>query len=83
MTEICQSACKIAIREEIDRGMEGERIKEDNLDGDDTREVDDDNVDDSMPKIVSRHFESTVRNAIKSVSNRYLAKYASFAQTLQ
>ena len=83
LTEICQSACKIAIREEIDRGMEGERIKEDNMDGDDTREVDDDNVDDSMPEIVSRHFESAVRNAIKSVSNRYLAKYASFAQTLQ
>ena len=83
MTEICQSVCKIAIREEIDRGMEGERIKEDNLDCDDTREVDDDNVDDSMPEIVSRHFESAVGNAIKSVSNRYLAKHASFAQTLQ
>ena len=74
---------KIAIREEIDRGMKRERIEEKNMDGDNNREVDDDNIDDSMPEIVSRYFESAVRNARKSVSNRYLAQYAFFAQTLQ
>jgi len=83
LTEICQSACKIAIREEIERDMERERIKEENADGDDTMEGDDDDVDDSMPEILSRHFESAVRNARKSVSDRDLAQYASFAQTLQ
>ena len=46
-------------------------------------EDDDDNVDDSMPEIFSRHFESAVRNARKSVSDRDLAQYASFVQTLQ
>merc|ERR1711957_1007816 len=76
LTEICQSACKIAIREEIERDMERERIKEENADGDDAE-------DDSMPEILSRHFESAVRNARKSVSDRDLAQYASFAQTLQ
>ena len=60
-----------------------ERIKEENADGDDTMEDDDDNVDDSMPEILSRHFESAVRNARKSVSDKDLAQYASFAQTLQ
>jgi len=60
-----------------------ERIKEENADGDDTMEDDDDNVDDSMPEILSRHFESAVRNARKYVSDRDLAQYTSFAQTLQ
>jgi len=46
-------------------------------------EDDDDNVDDSMPEILSRHFESAVRNARKYVSDRDLAQYTSFAQTLQ
>ena len=38
-------------------------IKEENADGDNTMEGDDDDVDDSMPEICSRHFESMVRNA--------------------
>ena len=83
LTEICQSTCKIAICEDIERDMERGRIKEENADGDDTMEGDDDNVDDSMPNIFSRYFESAVRNARKSVSDRNLVQYASFAQTLQ
>ena len=63
--------------------MERERIKEDNANGDDTMEGDDDNIDDSMSEILSRHFESAVKNARKSVSDRNLAQYTSFAQTLQ
>ena len=38
-----------------------ERIKEENADGDDTMEGDDDNVDDFMPEILSRYFESALR----------------------
>ena len=83
LTDICQSTCKIAIREEIERDMERGRIKEENADGDDTMEGDDDNVDDSMPNIFSRYFESAVRNTRKSVSDRNLVQYASFVQTLQ
>ena len=63
--------------------MERERIKEENTDDDDTMEGNDDNVDDSIHEILSRHFESAVRNARKSVSDRDLAQYAYFAQTLQ
>ena len=63
--------------------MERGRIKEENADGDDTMEGDDDNVDDSMPNIFSRYFESAVRNTRKSVSDRNLVQYASFVQTLQ
>merc|ERR1711971_1286547 len=34
-------------------------------------------------EILPRHFENAVRNARRSVSDRDLAQYASFAQTLQ
>jgi transitional endoplasmic reticulum ATPase len=36
-----------------------------------------------MPEILPRHFEVAVRQARRSVSDRDLAQYASFAQTLQ
>jgi transitional endoplasmic reticulum ATPase len=36
-----------------------------------------------MPEILPRHFETAVRQARRSVSDRDLAQYASFAQTLQ
>ncbi len=81
LTEICQSACKLAIREEIERDIERERIKAEA--GEEMEEDDDDEEEDTMPEILPRHFESAVRNARRSVSDRDLAQYASFAQTLQ
>ena len=59
--------------------MERERIKEENTDDDDTMEGNDDNVDDSIHEILSRYFESVVRNARKSLSDRDLAQYDSIA----
>merc|ERR1712086_674234 len=80
LTEICQTGCKIAIREEIERDIERQRIQEEA--GDDM-EADNEDDDDLMPEILPRHFENAVRNARRSVSDRDLAQYASFAQTLQ
>lgn len=82
LTEICQTACKIAIREEIERDIERQRLRdeaEDEMDEDD----DEDEDADLMPEILSKHFEVAVRGARRSVSDRDLAQYASFAQTLQ
>jgi len=79
LTEICQSACKLAIREEIERDIEHQRMKEEAGEMED----DDDDDEDLMPEILPRHFEVAVRNARRSVSDRDLAQYASFAQTLQ
>ena len=79
LTEICQTACKLAIREEIERDIERQRIKQEA--GEDMEEEDDD--EDLMPEILVRHFEAAVRGARRSVSDRDLAQYASFAQTLQ
>jgi transitional endoplasmic reticulum ATPase len=42
----------------------------------------DEDEEDTMPEILARHFEYAVRNARRSVSDRDLAQYASFAQTL-
>merc|ERR1712165_330020 len=81
LTEICQSACKIAIREEIERDIERERLKEEA--GEDMEDDDEEDDDDLMPEILPTHFEVSVRNARRSVSDRDLVQYASFAQTLQ
>merc|ERR1712124_48904 len=81
LTEICQSACKLAIREEIERDIERQRIKAEA--GDDMEDDDDDEDEDTMPEILPKHFEAALRQARRSVSDRDLAQYASFAQTLQ
>merc|ERR1712038_1291295 len=77
LTEICQTACKLAIREEIER----ERMREEAGEDMEQDEEDDDD-DDQMPEILPSHFEAAVRQARRSVSDRDLAQYASFAQTL-
>jgi transitional endoplasmic reticulum ATPase len=79
LTEICQSACKLAIREEIERDLERQRMKQEA--GEDIE--DDEDEEDTMPEILPKHFEAAVRQARRSVSDRDLAQYASFAQTLQ
>merc|ERR1712157_51935 len=82
LTEICQTACKLAIREEIERDIERDRMREES--GEMEEGDDDDDADgDTMPEILPRHFEIAVRQARRSVSDRDLAQYASFAQTLQ
>jgi len=79
LTEICQTTCKLAIREEIERDIERTRLAEEA--GEEMEDDEDD--DDLMPEILPAHFENAVRQARRSVSDRDLAQYASFAQTLQ
>merc|ERR1739845_234249 len=81
LVEICQTACKLAIREEIEQDMERHRMKQELGE---EMDDDDDNIDeDEMPEILPRHFENAVRQARRSVTDRDLSLYASFAQTLQ
>ena len=83
LTEICQRAAKLAIREDIARNIERDAIKADaEAQGvmDDGEGVEE---EDLVPEIMPRHFEEAVRNARRSVSDRDLAQYSSFAQTLQ
>lgn len=82
LTEICQRAAKLAIREDIMRNIEREQIKRD-AEAQGVMQDDDVEEDDLVPEILPRHFEDAVRNARRSVSDRDLAQYSSFAQNLQ
>lgn len=77
LTEICQRAVKLAIRENIQRDIERERQRAENPDS--NMEEDDDPV----PEIRRDHFEEAMRFARKSVSENDVRKYQMFAQTLQ
>jgi len=82
LTEICQRAAKLGIREAIQRDMERDMIrKEAEANGQVTE--DDMEEDDAVPELLPKHFEEAVRQARRSVSDRDLAQYSSFAQNLQ
>ena len=84
LTEICQRAAKNAIRENIQRDMEREQIRADaEADGVIMDEKEGEEEEDLVPEIMARHFEDAVRNARRSVSDRDLAQYSSFAANLQ
>ncbi|KAH0686997.1 hypothetical protein KY284_017550 [Solanum tuberosum] len=77
ITEICQRACKYAIRENIEKDIERERKRSMNpeaMDEDDTDEV---------AEIKAAHFEESMKYARRSVSDADIRKYQLFAQTLQ
>jgi transitional endoplasmic reticulum ATPase len=82
LTEICQRAAKLAIREDIMRSMERDNIKKDAA-AQGVMEEEIGEAEDMVPEIMPRHFEEAVRNARRSVSDRDLAQYSSFAQNLQ
>jgi transitional endoplasmic reticulum ATPase len=73
ITEICQRACKYAIREDIERERKAKEKPEDMVvDG-----------DDEPAQIGAKHFEESMRYARRSVSDADIRKYQAFAQTLQ
>lgn len=81
LTEICQRAAKLAVRESIEKEIEKERIREAALEA--GEDIADDEEEDLVPEITTAHFELAMRDARRSVSDADLAKYSSFAQTMQ
>lgn len=79
ITEICQRACKFAIRESIERDIERERATAANPDSMDN----DDEYVDPVPEITKAHFEEAMKYARRSVSDADIRKYQAFSQTLQ
>ncbi|KAF2315886.1 hypothetical protein GH714_040681 [Hevea brasiliensis] len=77
ITEICQRACKYAIRENIEKDIEREKRKQENPEA-----MEEDDVDD-VPEIKAAHFEESMKFARRSVSDADIRKYQLFAQTLQ
>lgn len=82
LTEICQRAAKLAIREDIMRSMERDQIRKEAEANGIVQDEEPEEIDE-VPEILPRHFEDAVRNARRSVSDRDLAQYSSFSQTLQ
>ncbi|XP_020624905.1 transitional endoplasmic reticulum ATPase [Orbicella faveolata] len=78
LTEICQRACKLAIRESIEKEILKDKERAENPDLD--MEVED---EDPVPEIRRDHFEDAMRFARRSVSDNDIRKYEMFAQTLQ
>lgn len=78
LTEICQRACKLAIRESIEQEIRREKDRAQNPDA---------NMDvveeDPVPEIRKDHFEEAMKFARRSVSENDIRKYEMFAQTLQ
>jgi len=83
LTEICQRACKLAIRESIDKEIAKERERAANPDtaAADAMEMEDE--EDPVPEITRVHFEEAMKYARRSVSDNDIRKYEMFSQTLQ
>merc|ERR1711951_4792 len=79
LTEICQRACKLAIRESIDADIRREKEKQ--KAGATTMDVDDE--EDLVPEITKAHFDEAMKFARRSVSDNDIKKYEMFSQTLQ
>ncbi|XP_078285772.1 transitional endoplasmic reticulum ATPase-like isoform X2 [Rhinoraja longicauda] len=77
LTEICQRACKLAIREAIEAEIKREQEHQSNPD----IAMEDDY--DPVPEIRADHFEEAMRFGRRSVSDNDIRKYEMFAQTLQ
>jgi len=78
LTEICQRACKLAIRQNIEAEIRREKQElEQPAAAMDTDE------EDPVPEITRAHFEEAMRFARRSVTDNDIRKYEMFAQTLQ
>jgi len=86
LSEICQHAAKIAIRESITREVDNKKRKaaeRKEMGDDDADDDDDEEGDDIVPEITRAHFEESMRYARKSVPEHEMRKYDMFSTTLQ
>ncbi|KAJ4829117.1 premnaspirodiene oxygenase-like [Turnera subulata] len=79
ITEICQRACKYAIREDIERDIERQKRMDIGEEGQEVKEEEELGVS----EIKVAHFEESLKFARRSVSDGDILKYQMFAQTLQ
>jgi len=82
LTEICQRAAKLAIRESIEKEIEQEKEKAAAAEAN-PNAMDTDELPDLVPEITRAHFEEAMKFARRSVSDNDIRKYEMFSQTLQ
>jgi len=75
LTEICQRACKNAIRDSISKEIERRASAAEGA-------MDVSTEEDPVPYITRAHFEDAMRFARRSVSDKDIQRYEMFAQTL-
>jgi transitional endoplasmic reticulum ATPase len=80
LTEICQRAVKLAIRESIEKDIEREKA---NKEKSEKGEAIADTEENLVPEIRKDHFEEAMKFARRSVSDNDIRKYEMFSQTLQ
>ncbi|GJD12512.1 Cell division cycle protein 48 [Galdieria sulphuraria] len=76
ITEICQRACKLAIREAIQKEIELQKQREVNPDSME-EEVD------PVPMLTRKHFEESMKFARRSVTDADVRRYEMYAQNIQ
>lgn len=79
LTEICQRACKLAIRESIEADIKREKARA--AAGDNAMDAEEE--EDPVPELTRAHFEEAMKFARRSVSDNDLRKYEMFAQGLK
>ncbi|KAK3148402.1 hypothetical protein QOZ80_3BG0294610 [Eleusine coracana subsp. coracana] len=79
ITEICQRACKYAIREDIEKDIERQRKAKESSEAMEVADC----ATEEPAQIKAVHFEESMKFARRSVSDADIRKYTAFAQTLQ
>lgn len=82
LTEICQRAAKLAIRESIESDIKRQREKREKEEaaGEDADTEMDEEEDDPVPEITKDHFEEAMKYARRSVSDQDIRRYEMFSQ---
>jgi len=83
LTEICQRAAKLAIRESIDSDIRRVREKAAKAEAGGEEMEEDVEEEDPVPQITAAHFEEAMKFARRSVSDQDIRRYEMFAQNLQ
>ncbi|ORZ08412.1 transitional endoplasmic reticulum ATPase [Absidia repens] len=84
LSEICQRAAKLAIREDIEKDIAREKERKAKQEaGEDVDMMDDDIEEDLNAEITRAHFEEAMRFARRSVNDGDIRRYEMFAQNLQ
>jgi transitional endoplasmic reticulum ATPase len=80
LTEICQRAAKLAIRESIESDIRKARERREKEDAGDDAQMEEDEEEDPVSVISREHFEEAMKYARRSVSDGDIRRYEMFAQ---
>ncbi|PVV03740.1 hypothetical protein BB560_001768 [Smittium megazygosporum] len=82
LTEICQRACKLAIRQSIEADIRANKGKI-KIDDSENAMDEDKEYEDPVPELTRAHFEEAMQYARRSVSDSDIRRYEMFSQNLQ